>query len=449
MNTEKGGHQLRPEDGKAVPFRRLSRLAGLGGMAASIAGGMAVNGAKQFASGKRPSMTDLMMTPSNARKVTAQLSNMRGAAMKIGQMISMDSGDILPKEFAEILARLRSDAQHMPKAQLDNVLTEQWGEGWKARFKSFQYQPIAAASIGQVQRATGLKGEALAIKVQYPGVRESIDSDVNNVASLLKMTGLVPSGLDTAPLIEEGRRQLHQEADYLREAAYLELFAKLLAGDDNFDVPVYFPELSTDRILTMSYIESLPIEALLDAPQEARDRVVSLLIEFLLRELFEFGAMQTDPNFANYRYNSRAQRLVLLDFGASREVGADMAASYKNIMRAALSGNTQASFDAAAHIGFISADMPQRFKTAILDIIDTALEPLRVNAPFDFGNNALAARMRDKALALAGEKELWHLPPPETVFIQRKIGGMYMLATQLRARVNVRALMIKYVRQEG
>jgi len=255
-----------------------------------------------------------------------------------------------------------------------------------------------------VQRATGLKGEALAIKVQYPGVRESIDSDVNNVASLLKMTGLVPSGLDTAPLID---------------------------------------------ILTMSYIESLPIEALLDAPQEARDRVVSLLIELLLRELFEFGAMQTDPNFANYRYNSRAQRLVLLDFGASREVGADMAASYKNIMRAALSGNTQASFDAAAHIGFISADMPQRFKTAILDIIDTALEPLRVNAPFDFGNNALAARMRDKATALAGDKELWHLPPPETVFIQRKIGGMYMLATQLRARVNVRALMIKYVGQEG
>jgi len=312
-------------DGKAVPFRRLSRVAGLGGMAAKIAGGMAVNGAKQFASGARPSLTDLMMTPANARKVTAQLSNMRGAAMKIGQMISMDSGDIL----------------------------------------------------------------------QYPGVRESIDSDVNNVAGLLKLT--------------------------------------------------YFPELSTDRVLAMSYIESLPIESLLSAPQETRNRVVRLLIELLLKELFEFGAMQTDPNFANYRYNNRAQKLVLLDFGASREVSKEIAFSYKQIMRAALSGDIYASFDAAAHIGFISGDMPERFKSAILDIIDTALEPLGVDADFDFGENLLAAKMRDKAMRLAGERELWHLPPPETVFIQRKIGGMYMLATRLRAQVNVRALMTKYV----
>lgn len=434
-----------PKDGKAVPFRRLSRLAGLGGMAANIAGGMALNSAKQFAAGKRPSMTDLIMTPSNARKLTAQLSNMRGAAMKIGQMISMDSGDFLPQEFADILARLRSDAQHMPRAQLVKVLTEQWGEAWQAKFLSFQYQPIAAASIGQVQRAVLPSGDSLAIKVQYPGVRESIDSDVNNVATLLKMTGLVPSGLDVGPLIEEGRRQLHQEADYLREAAYLELFGKLLADDKDFQVPRYYPELSTERILAMSYIDSRPIEDISEAPQEVRDRLVHLLIELLLRELFVFGAMQTDPNFANYRYNMQADKLVLLDFGASREVGEDMAASYRNIMRAALSGNTHASFDAAAHIGFISADMPEKFKTAILDIIDTALEPLRVDGPFDFGNNPLAAKMRDKAMPLAGEKELWHLPPPETVFIQRKIGGMYMLATRLGAKVNVRALMQKYV----
>ena len=432
-------------DGKAVPFRRLSRVAGLGGMAAKIAGGMAVNGAKQFASGARPSLTDLMMTPANARKVTAQLSNMRGAAMKIGQMISMDSGDILPKEFADILAQLRSDAQHMPRAQLDQVLREQWGEDWPARFMSFQYQPIAAASIGQVQRADLPSGEKLAIKVQYPGVRESIDSDVNNVAGLLKLTGLVPKDMDVSPIIEEGRRQLHEEADYLREAAYLELFGSLLSGDDDFEVPAYFPELSTDRVLAMSYIESLPIESLLSAPQETRNRVVRLLIELLLKELFEFGAMQTDPNFANYRYNNRAQKLVLLDFGASREVSKEIAFSYKQIMRAALSGDIYASFDAAAHIGFISGDMPERFKSAILDIIDTALEPLGVDADFDFGENLLAAKMRDKAMRLAGERELWHLPPPETVFIQRKIGGMYMLATRLRAQVNVRALMLKYV----
>jgi len=135
-----------------------------------------------------------------------------------------------------------------------------------------------------VQRADLPSGEKLAIKVQYPGVRESIDSDVNNVAGLLKLTGLVPKDMDVSPIIEEGRRQLHEEADYLREAAYLELFGSLLSGDDDFEVPAYFPELSTDRVLAMSYIESLPIESLLSAPQETRNRVVRLLIELLLTQ---------------------------------------------------------------------------------------------------------------------------------------------------------------------
>jgi len=166
-----------------------------------------------------------------------------------------------------------------------------------------------------------------------------------------------------------------QEADYLREAAYLELFGQLLLEDNSFEVPTYFPKLSTDRILAMSYIESLPIEDMITAPQDTRDRLVQSLIELLLRELFVFGTMQTDPNFANYRYSSKLDKIVLLDFGASREVSREMSAAYKNIMQAALSGDTQASFDAAAAIGFISADMPAQYKTAILDIIDTALEP--------------------------------------------------------------------------
>jgi len=169
MSTEDPYENAAQNRGKAVPSRRLSRMAGLGGMAANIAGGMALNSVKQLASGKRPSMSSLVMTPANARKVTHQLSNMRGASMKIGQMISMDSGDFLPKEFADILAKLRSDAQHMPREQLAKMLASEWGDDWPSKFKSFQYQPIAAASIGQVQRAMLENGEALAIKVQYPG----------------------------------------------------------------------------------------------------------------------------------------------------------------------------------------------------------------------------------------------------------------------------------------
>lgn len=432
------------KDGRPVPFRRLSRIAGLSGMAANIAGGMALNSAKQLAAGKRPRVSDLFMTPANARKVTQQLSNMRGAAMKIGQMISMDSGDFLPKEFADILARLRADAQNMPREQLKSVLVSEWGEGWRSKFSSFEYHPIAAASIGQVQRARLNGGDLLAIKVQYPGVRDSIDSDVNNVSSLLRLSGLLPSDLDVKPIIEEGRQQLHQEADYEREADFLCRFAALLAEDENFEVPKFYPELSTDKILTMSYIESSPIEEMVSAPQETRNRLASLLIELLLRELFDFKVMQTDPNFGNYRYNTKTEKLVLLDFGASRDIDDKLSSAYRNIMKTVMSGDEIESFDAATEMGFMPADMPVQYKQAILEILEIALEPLSSDRVFDFGDNQIAVQMREKGMALAGKRELWHIPPADMIFIQRKFGGIYMLATRLRAQVNVFALMQKF-----
>lgn len=432
-------------DGLAVPFGRLSRFARFGGMAANVAGSMFFDGVQQLVSGKRPSLTDLLMTPANALKVTHQLANMRGAAMKIGQMISMDSGDFLPRELADILAQLRDDARHMPRAQLIGVLNAEWGEGWPSRFAEFDYRPIAAASIGQVHRAKTHDGQVLAIKVQYPGVRESIDSDVNNVASLLRMTGLLPASLDINPLLAEGRAQLHQEADYQREAAYLSSFAKLLSGERDFRVPRFYPEFSTDRTLAMSYIESVPIDAMMDAPQKARDRLAMLLIDLLLRELFVFGLMQTDPNFANYRFDIKTRQLVLLDFGASQEISAKIATSYRNLMQAFLSGDEEASFKAMLDMGLIAQDMPIRFRAAITDMLAMTMEPLQHDGPFDFGNNDIARRMRDQGMELASQRELWHLPPANTVFVQRKLGGVYLLASRLRARVNVRKMMQSHV----
>ncbi|WP_026941232.1 ABC1 kinase family protein [Hellea balneolensis] len=431
--------------GRAVPSRRLSRLAGLGGMAVNIAGGMAAGGVKQLASGKRPKVSDLFMTPSNARKLTRQLSSMRGAAMKIGQMISMDSGDFLPREFADILARLRADAQHMPRAQLNKVLKAEWGEGWQMNFAEFDYRPIAAASIGQVHKAKIKGGDYVAIKVQYPGVRDSIDSDVKNVAGLLKMSGMVPASLDINPIIEEGRQQLHQEADYVREADYLCRFGELLSGEDSFEVPGFYPEFSTDKILTMSFSDSRPIEDMADAPQGTRDKIMRRLMDLTLRELFAFKLMQTDPNFANYRYDMKTDQLVLLDFGASRQIDDTLSGDYKRLLRTLLSGTAKDTFDAATEMGLLPANMKPKEANAVVEIIDLAMAPLGQDGPFDFGGNGLAADLRDKAMSLAGNRELWHVPPAHMVFTQRKLGGVYMLASRLKARVNVRELLETYV----
>lgn len=433
------------EDGSAVPHSRLSRLAGLGGMAAGIAGDVALHGVRQLAAGKRPKASDLFLTPSNAMKLTRQLSQMRGAAMKIGQMISMDSGDFLPKEFADILARLRADAKHMPRKQLMGVLDTEWGRGWRSRYKSFDMQPIAAASIGQVHRAKLPDGTELAIKIQYPGVKDSIDSDVKNVAALLRMSGLVPASLDVAPIIEEGRKQLHQEADYEREAAYMSRFAQLLKEHKSFEVPQYYPDISTDKVLAMSFHESIPIEDMVSADQETRDTIISRLMELTLRELFDFKLMQTDPNFANYRYNETNEKIVLLDFGACRDVYTDISKAYGAVMQAALANDADAVYEAAIAIGFIPKDIKPAYRKVIMELITMVLEPLSEDGLFDFGDNTLAQDLRDTAMPLATKRELWHIPQPDIIFIQRKLGGIYMLATRLKARVDVRGLIERYI----
>ena len=201
----------------SVPRNRMSRFARLGGMAGGIAGGMIAEGLRQLSRGNLPSPADLVLTPANARRVAEQLASLRGAAMKLGQLLSMDSGALLPPELAQILARLRADARPMPMSQLVGALVRTWGSDWEKGFRRFSFTPLAAASIGQVHAAVTGDGRHLALKVQYPGIRESIDSDVDNVATLLRVTRLLPRELEISPLLEEAKRQLHEEADYFAE----------------------------------------------------------------------------------------------------------------------------------------------------------------------------------------------------------------------------------------
>ena len=428
------------EPSRRVPGGRLARLGGFGRLAGGVAGGMVAEGARRLAAGERPRMGDLLLTPANATRVADRLAHLRGAAMKLGQMISMDAGDLLPPELAAILGRLRDQAYRMPPAQLSQVLTREWGKDWRRRFTLFEASPIAAASIGQVHRATLLDGRTLAIKVQYPGVARSIDADVDNVATLLRVSNLLPAGLDLAPLLAAAKRQLAEEADYGREGVQLARYAALLADSPDYVVPALVPELTTPSVLAMTFVPGRPIETLADAPQATRDAAMTRLMTLVLRELFEFGVMQTDPNFANYRWQPDSGRLVLLDFGAARDVPPETAGAYAALLRAGLAGDRDAIRAAAVAAGFLGETAVAGHRASIDRMIDAIVATLDRPGPFDFGDRAFVPVIRDEAPAIVADRTAWHVPPVETLFVQRKVSGTALLAARLKARVDVKAL---------
>ncbi len=438
LGNDDGKKSRAPDMG--VPSGRGSRLVRLGWMATGIAGGMLAEGARQLAQGNRPKIRDLLLTPANARRMTDQLAKLRGAAMKVGQLLSMESGDLLPPALSEILARLRSDARSMPKAQVISMLNASWGKGWESQFSHFSYAPLAAASIGQVHKATTRDGRNLAIKIQYPGVRESIDSDVDNVAGLLRISGLLPKEMDIKTLLRDAKRQLHDESDYLKEGSFLQRYGALLADAPAFVVPQLHSDLTTQTVLAMDFVAGEPIESLVDASQAVRDRVMHLLFELLLRELFEFRLVQTDPNFANYRFDHAAQRLVLLDFGATRSYKAAMSNHFKQLIKGSMLHDRTAMRAACLAIGYFEETTQERHVQAVLDIGELALAPFRDESGYEFVNSNLPELVRSGVMALGMDREFWTVPPTDAMLLERKFGGLYLLAIRLKARVDLHAL---------
>jgi predicted unusual protein kinase regulating ubiquinone biosynthesis (AarF/ABC1/UbiB family) len=421
----------------AVPSGRIARLSRFGALATTVAGSVVKNGAKQFAQGKRPTLGSLLMTPKNALRVADQLAQLRGAAMKLGQLVSMDAGDMLPPQLAEIMAKLRQDAKHMPRKQLLTVLEKEWGENWRERVREFNLTPIAAASIGQVHEAISLDGEKLAVKIQYPGVRDSIDSDIDNVATILRFTGLVPKTFDLAALLTEAKKQLHEEADYLREAECIVKYTKALGEDDRFEIPSVDTGLTTRGILAMRYVDGVPIEQMAHATQPVRDKIATTMFELLFKELLGMRLMQTDPNFANYRYNPKTGKVVLLDFGATRSFEKELVDGYVDVMQAAQAGSRSQMEKAATRIGYFDHTTLPHHRDLVLDLMEQACEPLCTRGHFDFGNTDLATRIRDKGFELGEDRKFWHAPPIDCLFIHRKLGGLFLLVTRLKARVTV------------
>ena len=424
-----------------VPAGRIERLARFGLLSGELALGALVETLRQLA-GSAVSHSPVL-TAANAQRLARRLARLRGAAMKVGQMVSLQGEDLLPPEVTAALGILRAEANAMPRTQLRRALGRAYGPGWATRFRSFDETPVAAASIGQVHRAMTADGRDIALKIQYPGVARSIDADVDNVATVLRLARLLPGDFDLSDILAEAKRQLHRETDYHTEAGFQRRYGRLVAPDPELVVPAVVEELTTPRVLAMDFLDGVLLEKLGDdeVSQGVRDRLGTLLYRLMFRELFEFHFLQSDPNFANYVYLPAEQQLGLLDFGGSRDIPRERAEQYQRLLRAGAANDFAAVRDVVCEIGFARSTDDGRRAAAFAQLFLVGCEPFRHRGPFNFAASSMPSRARDVGVKMAADG-LLRPPPPDTIFLHRKLAGMFLLCARLRARVDVRALLL-------
>jgi predicted unusual protein kinase regulating ubiquinone biosynthesis (AarF/ABC1/UbiB family) len=431
-----------------IPSGRIERLARIGWLAGEVTLGGLAEGARRWL-GSSTEARNIFVTRSNAQRLARRLSNLRGAAMKLGQILSLEGDDYLPSEITGALAILRANAHAMPDAQLHRVLGHAYGKGWDRRFQHFGMEPIAAASIGQVHYAVNTDGRELALKIQYPGVARSIDSDVDNLASILRLSRLLPGQIDLSALLAEAKRQLRQEADYRTEAGHLHRYARLLSRDAAFIVPRVHDDLTTTHVLAMDFVRGMPLEQAGSFAQTLRNRIGTHLYRLFFRELFEFRFVQTDPNFANFLLLPEREQVALLDLGAAREVPQRLSALYAELFNATIARDRRGVARVAEAIGFVGPEERSDRVEGLVDFLLIACEPFRHRGAYDFGNSDLPPRVRAAGAELTTRRGFLRPPPPDTVFLHRKLAGTFLLCARLGARVDVRAVLEPFLPHSG
>lgn len=397
-----------------------------------------------------------------AHYLVSEIGKLKGSIVKIGQMMALYGEHFLPEEITQALNTLNNQTVALAWPAIKTHLQEQLGS--KLNDLTIDHEPIGTASLAQVHRATRKSdGLELVLKIQYPGVAEAIDSDMNLFKNMLKLTRMVPQTREFDQWFDEVREMMHREVDYGIEAATTRRFAERLKDDPRYVVPEIIEEFCAEKVLCMTFERGVPVNSpvMLSLPQERRNQLGEASLEIAVRELFEWGEMQTDPNFGNYLVRlgngeDVKDKIVLLDFGAIRQFDNNLLTVARNLIHAGYDHNKNAMVKAMTGYEFFDA-MPESVKPGMADVFLIATEAFSCpsNNPdmpvgimddqnrYDWKKSQLHNRVMQQA-GQSMASRYFSVPPKEFMFISRKFIGAYTFMTVIEAKTNVRKMIPQF-----
>jgi predicted unusual protein kinase regulating ubiquinone biosynthesis (AarF/ABC1/UbiB family) len=373
-------------------------------------------------------------TAGNAAELRRALGGLKGPLMKVAQLLATIP-DGLPDEYVDELMALQSQAPSMGWAFVKRRMRGELGQDWPGRFASFEQAAAAAASLGQVHRAQGLDGRRLACKLQYPDMASAVEADLKQLKLVFAVYKRYDPSIDTSEIRRELEARLREELDYAREALHLRLFAEILADAPGVWVPEVLPELSTGRLLTMTWLDGEPLMTAKSAPQEARNEIARNMFAAWYRPLYRYGVLHGDPHLGNYTIREDAS-VNLLDYGCVRVLPADFVQRVIDLYRAVLHDDRDLMMHAFEGWGFTGLSNELADALAIWakyiygPLTDDRARLIDESGGGRFGG-AVAAKTHGEIRRLGGVK-----PPREFVLLDRSAIGLGSVFLHLGAKLN-------------
>jgi predicted unusual protein kinase regulating ubiquinone biosynthesis (AarF/ABC1/UbiB family) len=416
---------------------RTKRVLKVGELATSVGSSYAwqvLSGPFRSADKRQKAMLDAHIR--NAMRIVERSKELKGAFMKLVQMLSMRD-DILPAEALQVLSVVQSQVPPMDYGEIREQVRRELGKTPQELFQSFDPEAFAAASLGQVHAAVLPSGDEVVVKVQYPGVEETVRQDLKNVKALLQTFTLIGRDvmrqkIDETEVYQELEERLHEELDYINEAKNIALFQKIFADDGEVVVPEVYPDFSSRRVLTMSRVEGYPFADVLKpgVDQALKDWIAVKYFRVLWRQVFEFGVLHTDPHPGNYLVTYHP-KLAILDFGSIRIFPEEIRKAYHGLAAAILRRDRRAMAECLVRLGFMEkADDPRPYR----EIFDVIFEPVLVDKPYD--PRKFDSIERGMQVATIGLENRLFRAPGHRVFLARALIGLDAHLKQLATVAN-------------